>query len=44
MRKPVVGVSNQFKHIPGCITAEDKINLRLEISNLGSRVIVLFTM
>ena len=39
MRKPVFGASDQVPHKPGCTTTED--GLRLEISNLGSRGIVL---
>ena len=41
MRKQVFGVSNQFRHKPGCTATED--GLRLEISDLGSRGIVLTT-
>ena len=38
-RKPVFGVSNQVRHKPDCTATED--GQRLEISNLGSREIVL---
>ena len=39
MRKSVFGVSDQVLHNPGCTATED--GLRLEISDLGSRGIVL---
>ena len=39
VRKPVLGVSDQVRHKPGCAVTED--GLRLEISDLGSRGIVL---
>ena len=39
VRKPIFGVSDQVLHKPGCTTTED--SYRLEISDLGSRVIVL---
>ena len=39
VRKPVVGVSDQVPHKPGCTATED--GKRLEISDLGSRGIVL---
>ena len=39
MRNPVFGVSYQVQHKPGCTATED--GLRLEISDLGSRMIVL---
>ena len=40
MTKPVFGVSDQVCHKPCCTATED--GYRLEISDLGSRGIVLF--
>ena len=40
MRKTVFGVSDQVRHKPGCTATED--DKRLEISDLGSRGIVLY--
>ena len=40
VRKPVFGVSDHVRHKPGCTTTED--GKRLEISDLGSRGIVLY--
>ena len=40
VRKPVFGVSDQVRHKPGCTATKD--GMRLEISDLGSRGIVLF--
>ena len=39
VRKAVVGVSDEVRYKPGCTATED--GQRLEISNLGSRGIVL---
>ena len=39
MRKPVFGISDKFRHKPGCTATED--GYRLKISDLGSREIVL---
>ena len=39
LRKPVIGVSDQIRHKPGCTTAED--GWRIEIPDLRSRGIVL---
>ena len=39
-RKPVFGVSDLVRYKPGCATSE--YGLRIEISDLGSRRIVLF--
>ena len=39
MRKPVLGVSDQVRYKPGLTATED--GQRLEISDLGSRAIVL---
>ena len=39
MKKPVFVVSDKVQHKPGCTATED--GLRLEISDLGSRGIVL---
>ena len=38
VRKPVFGVSDQFRHKPGCTTIDD--GLRLAILDLGSKAIV----
>ena len=38
-RKPVLGVSDQVRHKPGCTATED--GEKLEISDIGSRGIVL---
>ena len=38
VRKPIFGVSDQVRHVPGCTATED--GKRLEILYLGSRGIV----
>ena len=38
MRKPVFGIFDQGRHIPGCTASED--DKRLELSDLGCRGIV----
>ena len=40
VRKPVLGVSDQVRHTPGCRATED--GKKLEISDLGRRGIVLY--
>ena len=39
VRKPVLGVSDQIRHKPGCTASEDSYDF--ETSDLGSRGIVL---